>query len=291
MHGLLQTSAIKVQGQVSADAREFRADAVELQMANSKVQVQGKVDFETGYDLRGSGKVDLKDIGTLSEQPILGHGNLAVQVVGPAKNVLIHFDVDAQETEYLHLALGALKGRITWDDGTNQVLFPGAELSKGRTRYLGKGQIDAGDIEKIDLDFQVTGDIEDLIQVFEYKRKTSVGFRTRSQVGIKGPITVRGGLDLASLKVLTSLQGWDWDYWGERLSTVSAAGGFDGGRYFIDRFESLKNRGKLFGSISHSPDGSIEWKLRSEALSLNDVDLIARLDVPIRGQLAVQSRE
>ena len=104
-----------------------------------------------------------------------------------------------------------------------------------------------------------------------------------------GTIKIFGGLDLTKLQVLADMKGTGWDYLSEKFKSVNLVGGYDKGKYYLQSFRTLKHLGGFFGHISFDADKRFDWELKSENLSVMDLDHVAHLDVPFRGKLVVTS--
>jgi hypothetical protein len=93
------------------------------------------------------------------------------------------------------------------------------------------------------------------------------------------------------MEVLADLKGRDWLFYSEKLRNVSIKGGYRRGTYFIDRADLVKDEGRILGSISYDePTHKIDWDLETSGMTLADVDHLARLDVPLKGNLSINSR-
>ncbi len=290
LHKIVTTSKALLKGRIVIDPETARMESVQCLLPRSKIDVGGEVNFETGYDLRFSGALDLDDIGELAGNEIRGKGQATVRVHGPASHVFIDFDIDVKDGYYLRMNLGDVTGRLTWDDGPGTLLFKGTRGKVGRTNYGVEGEIRLGATEGIHLDVDIPqGETQDLIAIFKEMVAPIWWFPSSLTGSFGGKGQIRGGVALDQLKILTTLQGPGWEYLGERFKWVEGKGGFDSGKYFLESFTARKHSGTLVGKISYSPDERMEWNLRSNGLTIDDFDHVARLDVPLRGTLSVDS--
>lgn len=292
---VLSFPGLRLSGEIQADAQAVGLKGVQISVgeaSNSKsvFQADGKIDFKSGYDLTANGSIDFSDIRELAEVPIQGGGKLLTRIHGPSSRVRVVFDADLKETQYLGLSLGDLKGKITWDDDPQHVLFDQVKLQKGLTSYVGDGRLEVGQKDLVALGFKIKkGDIFDLSAIFEKLTSDLWWFPSSLSGEIQGEIDVTGGLRMSQLKVLGRLRGTEWDFYGEKFRTVTLSGGYDRGKYFVDEARATKYRGGLSGRISYGEAEGMDWSFQTEGLSLTDLDHIASLDVPIRGALSVQS--
>ncbi|MCM2276748.1 MAG: translocation/assembly module TamB domain-containing protein [Oligoflexia bacterium] len=288
---VLQIPRIGIDGTLAFDPTGFRPQNVLLSLPKSRFRVGGKMDFKAGFDLRASGNAHLEEVGRIAEVEIRGEGNLDVHVHGPSSRVRIDFDADIQKAEYLNLQLGALKGRITWDDDPSRLLFEQVRLMHEKTIFAANGVVDAGEGESIDLKVKFQeGDIRDLLRVFDRLVAPLWWFPRSLNGAMRGDLRVFGGLDMKELQVQGGIEGSSWEYLGERFAQVALSGGYDKGRYHLGDFRATKSTGKLEGKISYDDSDRIEWELRTQGLAVSDIDHVGRLDVPIRGKLVIDSK-
>jgi translocation and assembly module TamB len=289
LNQIISVKEINLEGPLNIDDREMRLDGLNLWTGKSRFTARGKVDFETGYDLYASApQIDFSDLGSLAETPIRGTGSLQVHVHGPAEHVLVDFDADVQDAYYVKLRLGKLKGRITYDDGDSKLILTDVRLAQGRSSYFGGGEIDLTEANTIRLGVQFKpGNIEDLNEIFT-ELSEGIWWFPRSMTGaFQGDIQVSGKVNLADLKVDARIKGDDWEWLGERLERGEAIGGYDSGGYELKSFKGKKRNGSFEGSVSYSANSVLDWKLRTEGLLVSDFDRVARLDVPVRGNLSL----
>lgn len=290
LHRILKVPSIKVQGEVSANPDRVSLTGLGVSISKTQFQLSGGIDFKNGYDLKANGPVKLEEIGEIAENTIRGDGTLSVHVYGPSSRAYIDFDADLKDAYYLHLKLGKLNGRITWDDDPQFLFFKDVKLLQGKTNLLANGKLDLSDADTVALDIKVgTGSIQDLNFLFEEFTNDFWWFPKRLTGSTQGQIQVRGGISLDSLMVTGKLIGSEWEYFGERFKEVSLSGGYDKGKYFVDAAQALKRNGKLTAQISYSKDTKIDWNFATENISVSDIDHLARLDVPIRGNIGIAS--
>jgi translocation and assembly module TamB len=287
---VLDVPKIRIEGAVNVDSHGIYPEGFTLKLPNSSLAVTGKVDFESGFDLDAAGPIRLIDIGNLSGSPIRGDGDLRAHIYGPTSRVMIDFDPNLTQASYLSLNLGQLKGRITYDEDPQHLFIQKVNAHQRALDYVVDGTVDLSDAETIDLNAElVRGDINDLIEVFAGLTSGVSWFPKTLTGAMHGSLKVSGGLDLEKLIVTAGIVGTGWSYWGESFQNVSLSGGYDRGRFSIRDLRATKKNGRLRGHISWKEKEGIDWNLRTENFSVGDVDSIARLDVPIRGRVALSS--
>jgi translocation and assembly module TamB len=275
---------------LAIDPTGVTLENVNLRLPRSKLHATGKVDGKTGYDLKIQSQIDLEDFGILSENEIRGKGEMRTHVHGPSSRAFLDFDVDLKDALYLNLNLGSLKGRITWDDDPQHILFTNVALEKGRTSYRASGVLDVGKNDSAKLKFDITrGDLRDFVRIFDYLIKDLWWFPSALNGPMTGSIDVTGGLSLDDLKVSTNINGVSWEFYGERFKSVQFVGGYDRGKYYLDNIKILKKRSEVLGNISFDARKSFKWNLKGQAIQFSDFDYLAKLDIPVRGLLSFES--
>jgi hypothetical protein len=288
-HRIFKVPSLSLQGPLVVDADGIHPDGMSLELPHTKLKLSGGLHFKSGFDLHGDGAANLADLGEVAENPIRGEGQVAVHVHGPAKKLLIDIDTNLKNAYYIHLDLGDIKGRITWDDDPNHLLLQKMSAVKGVTEYGVDGMLDLGKVNTVSLKANITkGNIQDFTQIFGELTKDLWWFPQSLSGPFTGDLTVSGGLDLKELQVLGRLNGNSWDYFGERFSKVSMLGGYSRGKYFISDFQTAKRKGKISGRLEYD-DSLFDWDIHTSQFTVSDIDHIAQLDVPIRGKIQIDS--
>jgi autotransporter translocation and assembly factor TamB len=281
---------IGIDGSLLVNAEGIHLTDLNLSLPHSKIHATGKIDFKTGYDLYANGPVQLTDFGTLADNEIRGTGVLGAHIHGPAKSVLIDIDTDLKDAYYLGLFLGTVKGRITWDDDPDRLLFTHVQLTKGVTSCAINGLLDLHTADTVNLDVKIPqGNIQDLVQIFGNLTQPLSWFPHELNGPVSGDLKIQGGISYAKLKVLARLEGQNWQRWGEKFKSIHLIGGYDSGKYSLDEFKAIKNTGNLVGTISYDTNKKITWDFKTHGFTVSDLDHIVQLDVPFRGKLDFES--
>ncbi len=288
---ILHAPELQIEGEVSADASGLRPN-LEIRLPHSKIRATGKIDSKKGYDLSGTGIVDLADLGEIAENPVRGQGKADIRVRGPAKQLLADFDLDLKDAFYLKFNFGDLKGRITWDDAPDRLLFSNCQANRGLTRYFVNGQIELGANESIGLDLKLPqGSMQDFFEVVDPVISDLWWFPRAISGKMSATAQFRGGLKLNDMKIRGEIQGTDWEYFGERFQSARLVGGFDRGKYSITEISAKKRIGTLRGELSFdSISSKVDWSVKTQDFRLDDFDRVALLDIPLRGRFDLQSR-
>lgn len=286
-------SGATIEGPVSLDEDGIETDGLRVGLGRTHLIAEGGVYFKKGgrgFDIHGYGPAHLADIGEIAENEIRGDGDLDVYVHGPLDKVVVDVDVDVKDAYYIHLAMGDLKGRITWDDDPDHLFIRKVQALKGSTQYSVDGMLDLHTDNSISLNAVISkGNISEFMQVFYDLTKELWWFPQSITGPFTGSLNVSGGLDLKELKVSGKLNGDSWDYLGERFDKSTLAGGYDRGKYYISNFNATKRIGHMNGRISFDDTGLFDWDFHTQQMTVSDLDHVAQLDVPIRGRISVDS--
>lgn len=287
---VLKIPQIGVEGKVSLDARELKFLELALTLPRTRFDVTGEIDFQDGLDFRAKGVGNLEDVGIIAENKIRGTGTVDAHIHGPPKRVILDFDTDLKDAYYLDLALGHLKGRVTYDEDPSNLYLRNIEILRGRSSYRVDGIVNAGDAETVSIDAKIQkGALQDLIPIFDDMTRDLSWFPRSLTGSAHGHVQIFGGIDKSKLTVAANIQGQNWEYLGERFKAVIARGGYDKGKFHLEAFHALKQQGTLSGRIAYHADEKFDWDIQTENFSIADIDHLVRLDVPMRGKLKLAS--
>jgi autotransporter translocation and assembly factor TamB len=288
-HRIFKIPTFSLEGPLVIDGTGIHPEGITLEVARTKLKLAGGIHFEKGFDLYGSGTANLADLGEVAENTIRGEGQVAVHVHGPAQRLMIDVDVDAKNAYYIHLNLGDIKGRITWDDDHNYLFLHKMSATKGATEYGVDGRLDLGKSDSIALKATIgKGNIQDFIQIFAELTQNLWWFPQSLSGPFTGELDIDGGIDLKELQILGRLNGNSWDLLGERFAKVTMLGGYNRGKYYVSDFKATKHNGRIAARIEYDDD-NFDWDLHTSQFTVSDLDHIAQLDVPIRGKIQIDS--
>ncbi len=281
---------ITLSGDVLLDSSGVRPKGLDIMLPHSVLRTTGKLDFKTGYDLHASGNLEWDDLGKISGSDVRGKGGVTVHVHGAPVAVLVDIDLDVKNAHYLNLDLGSIRGRMTWDDHLNHLIFSKDVLVHGETEYFVDGLIATGANDQVNLDVRIpNGNIHDFIQIFGHLTKDLWWFPHSLSGPFDGSLKVRGGVSFQRLVVSTAMEGRDWRFLGERFKSVHLTGGYDRGKYLVDELKAIKRTGQIEASVSLDAQNQIQWKVETQDLNVLDFDLFAQSDVPLRGDVTFRS--
>lgn len=263
-----------------------------LAMRKTQLKVTGGIHGVDGFEFSAKGPVDMKEVSEIAGSPIRGEGVLGARIHGTADALLLDFDPDLHNASYLDLKLGSVKGRVTYDDGISELRFTDIRANQKNTFYsLREGFVDLSGSDDLHLPIEIhSGKVEDLAFILESLTR-KISWYPRSLTGeVHGTVDIGGKVDLPRMSITGRLEGSDWAWMGERSRRVRMNLGYDRGLYYARDVSILKSGGSLKGRISfQAANDEMEWDLRTEGFSLNDVDFIDRLHIPARSKIDIQS--
>jgi translocation and assembly module TamB len=204
---------------------------------------------------------------------------------------LVDIDTDLKNATYLNLKFGDVKGRITWDDDPNNLIFSEIEARKNDTPYKVSGTLFLGPSDSIAMNVAFpSGNIRDVSSIFE-NLVSGLWWYPKTMSGpFQGTAKLSGGISLSQLSVIAQLSGNNWQFMGERAKSINLKGGYVRGDYILSEVNGVKENGRFSGRITYSADKKFDWELKTQNFSIADVDHIARMDVPFRGKFEFESR-
>ncbi len=263
-----------------------------LSLRKTRLKFTGGIQGANGFDFSAKGPVDMKEVSEIAGSPIRGEGVLGAHIHGTADALLLDFDPDLQDASYLDLRLGSLKGRVTYDDGISELRFTDIKANQKNTFYsLREGFVDLSGSDELHLPIEIhSGKVEDLALILESLTR-KISWYPRTLTGeVHGTVDIGGKLDLPRMSIIGRLEGADWAWMGERSRRVRMNLGYDRGLYYARDISMLKSNGSLKGRVSfQSNTDEMDWDLRTDAFSLNDVDFFDRLHIPARSKIEIQS--
>ena len=265
---------------------------VAVNLKNTKLEVLGSIDSKDGFDLHAKGFLDLLDFNEISEIPIRGSGPLNALVTGDSEGVIIDFDTELKDAEYISLKLGEVKGRITYDEQADELRFSKIHAKNQKTFYsLEDGLIDLSNASELKLPIVIhSGRIEDLIQILGSMVKKISWFPVELRGEVHGLVDLHGKTDFDKMIIDSSLEGVDWSFMGERARKIKMNVGYDQGTYFARNVVLSKTAGTINGFIDfNSKNENLEWSFATDSFSLNDIDFFERLEIPARSKIEVKS--
>jgi hypothetical protein len=280
-------------GSVDVNPKGVDFTNYKVKLNRTAFDLSGGVHSGEGYNLKASGPVDMKEFDQIAENDIRGEGELKVHVHGPTSGVLLDFDPQLKNAEYLHMLFGDVNGRVTYDDGIYELRFSNVHAKQQNTFYsVADGFIDLSGTDDVHLPFEInSGRIEDLALVLDPLIKKISWFPKTLQGEVHGKVDLAGKLDTPRMIISSDLEGSDWTWMGERARKVKMNVGYDQGTYFARNVVITKTNGDVKGDIDFvSSKDEMQWDFLTENFSLNDIDFIDRLEIPAKSRIELQSK-
>ncbi len=294
---ILRALSPTIRGGFLVQPGKFVPEGLELGFERSRFSVGGGITWKSKgpknellWDLVAEGPTDLTDLESLGGSKIAGKGNLRAQIRGPGENLELNFDADLEEAEYIQLKFGMLRGRFSLTDEMQKLTFHSVHGKSGSTPYVISGPIDFKGDGRMALSYDFpSGRVEDFLKVFGSLTSRLSWFPQSLKGRLRSRGTVGGTLSVAGMEIATQIEGGDWTLMGERLRAVKFRGGLTHGRYWAEDLVAIKRSGSLLGKVSYSADNRLSWSIKSQNFSLRDLDWVIRVDVPISGEVTLQS--
>ena len=270
------------------DLKDFK-----VSLEKSQLNVSGGVHPKAeGFALNAKGTIDLKEINEISENKVLGEGEIEVSVHGSTDNVILDFLAKIKNSSYLGLHFGDLNGKISYEDGATILRLENVHAHYKNTYYsLKEGFLDLNGSDDIRLPFDIhSGRVEDLSEMLE-KLVRPVSWYPKNLNGeLHGTLSVEGKFTTPNLKVFGDVEGTDWTWLGEKARHIKMRMGYDRGTYFATDVILTKTLGAVKANIEYvSGTEYLKWNLIGEDLSFRDIDFLDRLNLPAKGKIEISS--
>lgn len=282
--------AIKSNFKIGSEGVSF--DQTEASLPHSKLSASGSVTEANGFNLEIKGDIDLSDIGKLAETDIGGVGSVHWTITGKKPYIIFTFDADVKDAHYLRLNLGAVKGKVIYNDGIDMLSFQNLNALQGRTKMIANGTVDVGARETVDIKVQVpTGTVEDFATVFSSFLKESIHWYPWDLTGkMSGLIDITGKTHMDHLSAIGNMELQNVDYRREIFRYAKLRAGYRRGAYVAENVTVQKKAGWIKGDLSFDADGVLKFDARSDGLTTYDVDHLAIFGVPYRAPLQIEAR-
>ena len=275
---------------ISPNGLDFKGTTVKIK--KSSFDVTGGVHSKEGFDFTATGDVDLGEVNEIASQEIRGAGKLVAHIHGPSSGVILDFDMDGKQLEYLKMLFGDVKGRITYDDGISELRFSQVKAQQRSTSYsLEQGRIDLNGSDEIHLPIVIKqGRIEDLGYILGNLAKKVSWYPYALKGDVRGNVDVGGKIDTPRLQIFSQLEGSDWIWLGEKARRVNMNVGYDRGNYFAKSVSIIKTNGEIKGNIEFNANNDeMKWDMSTANLNFGDIDFVDRLEIPAKSKIEIKS--
>lgn len=283
---------LKIVGKMTASEQKLQFLEMKALIKESNLLVDGTIEIgeNPSFDLRGGGAIDLSEIKELVGIPAKGKGQMSIYVHGPSENVIMDFDNDMHDFEFIHLMFGDFRGRITYSDLESRLKLQKLDCNKGSTRYLIDGYFQFDEKDKMDLTAQIgSGDIKEFLSIFKNLTQDLWWFPESLTGSFRGDFRIFGGIALNEMKINSKILGEGFDFYGEHFQKTDFEFNYDQSKYYISNLQAIKRRGQIFADLSFSEKEGLDWKLKTNEFQLNDFDFMNRLKIPMRGNWKLNS--
>jgi translocation and assembly module TamB len=291
---LFNVQDLSIQGPLQVSPENLILSDVRVQLGKEKrttAVLKGDVNFKKGFNLLAQGSGNLKDIQTIAEKKIDGHGLFDVNVTGPMDGIKINIRTELEDASYLRLYFGKLKGLMVWDDEPSRLLFDHVTAEYPHTLVTANGSIDLGSKNEIDLHLKTQqGEMQDVLYALHEVTEPLGWWYPRDLQGLtQMQIDITGPVDFEAMSIAVKGTGKNWKHWDESFSAVEFEGGYFKGDYELKRFNFKKGHASFDGFVRLQNMKKIAWEVKSQHLNISDFDHIRSLSLPIQSQIEFSS--
>lgn len=256
-------------------------------MTNSLIKAKGKIS-EKGIDIiTTDSKIDMNALGPISGIAISGAGPATVKVSGPLNNVVFDFNADWSNFSVVDLHFGKVKADFSL--GLEQLVLNIRSLEGvyNKSNYNASGSLGfVGPREGMDLKINFkNATFSDARKMLNLVFK-SIKFPVDPEFNFSSSYTVKGGYDLASLKIEGQVNGTELKISGEEAEKISLKLSLDNNLLNLNQIKISKSRGQLNANVNVNLNNNfIELHGGTQGLRLRDFNFYRRLNLEYDGDL------
>lgn len=258
-----------------------------IQLARSKLEVDGFVSKDRVQFNVPDAQVNLEDFGNISNLDVKGAGEISILVNGPIANTVINLKGKTKGFEILGYKLDETEKNISVELGNSEVVINKMESKLGKTNLSGTGTvnwktaeialgINSNDANSTDLEqilHPIFKDLKFLPEDLDFKAKIDVD--------------IFGLYRLADLKIRSKVNFTDLTAYGENINS----GYFDisllDQKLVFKDFDAMKGRGSINGDFAIGlKDKAMKLKYKWENLELTSLNIIKRLGLSLNSSLS-----
>lgn len=283
---LMIKKAILNNSQFAVINNEFQMSA-SVQLAKSKLEVDGFVNKKRVQFNAPDAQVDLEDFGNISNLDVKGAGELSVTVAGPLEDTVINLKGKTKGFEILGYKLDETEKNLSIELGNSEVVIHKMESKLGKTNLSGNGTvnwstaeialgINSNDANSSDLEqilHPIFKDIDFLPDDLDFKAKIDVD--------------IFGLYRIADLKIRSKVNFTDLTAYGENINSGSFNISLMNQILAFNNFDASKGRGTINGDFTFGlKDKMMKLKYRWENLELAAFNIIKRLGLSLNSVLS-----
>lgn len=261
----------------------------ELEFGESKANIKGQI---RGKDLNAKvdmSSVNLKDVSPIAGQEFIGKGRATLDIAGPYDDVKFDLDINAEDSEYLDLKLGEVRGRIELFLGKKLINFLELKNKLGPSTFTLNGNVSFENDTTLDLDIYSDSFVYDDAVKMLYPITSGIKYLPRGIVGrFSSKTKITGKTKNLEFSAKTKVLARDMFYETESFSRASFELDFIKRKVFLKNAKLYKDRGVISPVMSYDLDTeTLEYKIRFSNLPLTEFQLLNRGNLGISGLLSL----
>jgi translocation and assembly module TamB len=265
---------------------EFQMSST-VELANSRFDIVGYVNKDRVKFTAPDSRVDLEDLGNISNLDIKGVGELSLEVAGPLSDTTINIRGKTRGFEILGYKLDQTEKNLDIELGTSTVVIKKMESRLGKTNVSGNGTVNWDDLE-IALGISSNNVYsEDLLKIIDPVVKDldflppDLSFRGKVEVDIFGKTRVK------DLKLRSRVNFTDLSAYGENLSSGSFDLTLMNQVLAFNNLEAEKGKGHISGNFDYGLESKkFGLKYNWENLELSSFNMAKKLKLNLNSLLS-----
>ncbi|MGZ3695517.1 MAG: translocation/assembly module TamB domain-containing protein [Bdellovibrionota bacterium] len=284
---IFKTAPFQLNGNVQWHQGEVKVSDSKLIFPSGTVDVKGTV-TDAGFDLFGATEQIsfTKEVGEIANIPLAGEGSARIHVHGPAKAVLMDFDLRQRDARFVNFDFGEISGRVTYDDKKSYLTISDLKGQKNSSHYTVNGSVNVGEGDDISLTSEFNeGSPDDLFAIFAHQIR-NISWIPHGMTGaISANVKVGGHYDggLTTLEIESDVRGKGLSYQGEMVQELSANAGLSKGSIYAHNVVARKYETLINGDLDYKIDADMRYRLDVERGKLRNLDFVTGWGLPIDG--------
>lgn len=265
---------------------EFHLTSV-IDLPSSHLEVDGYVNKKEVRFSVIDGKIDLEDLGNISQIDIKGKGTLSVNVSGPPSETLINLKGKTKGFEVLGYRLGEATKDITIDLRDSTVFINDIDAKYGQTALSGSGSVN---YENSDIALGINAPMtnyNDLSQILHPVFSKLDFLPSDLEFTARVDADIYGKTKLNDLKIKSNVSFNDLTAYGEMLNHGSFKVGMAQQEVSIEGLEAEKGKGAIRGDFFFKiPTKKMRLKYQWENLLLSSFNIIKKTPLGMDGRIS-----
>ena len=266
--------------------KEFQMSSL-VEMANSRLDVDGFVNSKRVHFTAPNAKVDLEDFGNISNLDIKGAGELSIVVDGPLDNTVISIVGKTKGFEVLGYRLDQAEKNISIELAQSEVVIKKFESVLGKTQLTGNGTVN---YENSDIAIGISTNStssSDLSQILHPLFKDLTFLPTDLDFKAQVDADIFGKTNMDDLKIRSKVNFSDLTVYGENLNSGSFNVSLMNRTLGFKDFSSNKGKGSIKGDfILGLKDKSLNLNYQWDNLQLSSFHIVKRIGLNINSSVS-----